>query len=527
MNEGCGTKTDVGNEVIVGVEDAFTGIAQNPDADPTGLMLLMAMIDNRYWPLHVCGDTGIGAKFNDLQNMSGPVLTRTVPIDTIDNPIEAYGCVLNCDYTITVNLKAECIVGKIDGKWHILRVLSTSFTGGVTYPSNDCRCCGMTPQTAKLFARIVQVTPSLCGDYRACDEFVLRGSIGECDPDNPLKIIVGCNSEAGSELNNPADWEITVCGTPVQEIVSIECCAPLTDCNGIAETGELSEVCTCTGDSDSASLSVSDDASLSACSAQGGSLCRLEIVVETGPLASCGGCEYRILIYSDPYDIDPCVSQPDTIIDEVDAEACGIDNLKPCDRVIIAKVPFRLPLDPNAACPPVEWYIIRACSVEDCSDSCDPPPPPPAPCCDVICEEQPLALTATIEVMECDCAPCTFSVDMDKIPCIPGDERGKWIYDPPTEIKCDSVRNYVKFDSIEYLCGSYASDSESGSGSDSDLIEQLAELTLNGVQGVLIESSCVPLYSVFEVDLVCWDKFPGMVPPIPDLSCKARVTITE
>jgi hypothetical protein len=533
MNEGCGINTDVGDEIIVGVEGAFTGVSINPAADPTGLMLLLAMIDNQYWPLHVCGDNGIGSKFNDIRNIGGNVRTVTTPIDPIDNPIEAYGCVLNCNYTISTDIQAECIVGKIDGKWQILRVRSTSFTGGVTSTSNGCRCCGMTPQNSKLFARILSVTPSLCGDYRACDEFVLRGINGnQCDPENPMRITVGCSAESGSELNDPADWLISVCGSPVEEIVSIDCCAPITSCNGVAYPGEFSEECICENsdslsESSSESLSASDEASLSLCAAQGGSLCRLEVVVNTGPLEMCGGCSYRILIYSDPHDIDPCTSQADEIIDEVDAEACGIDDLEVCERVIIAKVPFRLPLNPDVSCPPVEWFIIRACSIKDCADPCEPPPPPPAPCCDILCEDQPLAVTATFEVMDCDCAPCTFSVELAKVDCLPGNERGNWRYDPETEIKCDTARNFMKLESIEYLCGSYEEDSASGSESNSDLIEQVGVLTVNGIQGVLIESTCVPFYAVFEVTFTCFEKFPGVVPPIPDLICRTRVTITE
>lgn len=537
MNEGCGTNTNIGNEVIVGVEGAFTGVSIDPNADPTGMMLLMAMIDNRYWPLQVCGDNGLGTKFNDPRNIGGSVSTGTVIIDPIDQPIEAFGCVLNCEYTITEGLYTECIVAKIDGKWQILRVLGTSNTLPITKSSNDCRCCGMTPQATLLFARIISVTPSLCGDHRACDEFILRGRNGSCDADNPLQIVVECKSDQFSEFSDPDDWTITVCNQQVQEIVSLECCVPVTECIPIYNQGTLVETCECEPLSNSESLSSSDDASISICGATG-SLCRLELVVNTGPLESCGGCEYKILIYSDPYDVDPCTSTPDVVIDEVNAEACGIDDLDVCDRVIIARVPFRLPLDPNISCPPVEWFIIRACSLAACTDPCEPPPPPPILCCETLCEDQPLTLTATIELLDCDCAPCSFSVEMIKQDCISGVAR--WLYDPiPTETHCDAVRTYVIFNKIEHFCGGDDSTSASAStstststslsASDSDLIEQFSVLILNNTDATLIESTCVPRYSVFEADnyVACFDKTPAQLPPLINLNCRARITITE
>jgi hypothetical protein len=545
MNEGCGEKSDVGGEIVVGVEGAFTGISINPSADPTGLMLLMAMIDNRYWPLHVCGDKGLGTAFNDVRNLGGNVSTYSEIIDTIDNPIEAFGCVLNCEYTITEGLYTECIVAKIDGAWQILRVLGTSNTLPITKSSNGCRCCGLTPQSSLLFARIMSVTPGACGDHRACDEFILRGRQGNlewdgaCDPDNPMQITVDCRSGSESGYNDPADWTIRVCNQEVEEIVSLSCCEPVTECiNPIIHEGVDVETCECqyASDSDSQSISSSDNASISACGSPT-SLCRLELTVRTGPLASCGGCDYTIFIYSDPYDLDPCTSRPDVVIDEVNAEACGIDDLSECDRVIIARVPFRYPVGITSSCPPVEWFIIRACSIKECEDQCDPPPPPGILCCGLPCEEQPLTLTATIELMDCGCAPCSFTVELTRQDCI---ATIYWVYDPGvTELKCDSGRTYVSFNKIEYFCSGNASNSASGSGSGSgsgsvsgsgsDAIDEYSVLILNGTDTTLIESSCFPRYSVFEAEGYsrCDDKTPGMLPPILDLTCRVRITITE
>jgi len=533
MSTGCGENEDVGGEIIVGVEGAFTGVSINPDVDPTGLMLLLSLIDGRYWPLHVCGDTGIGAQFNDIRNLGGGVDTYEEAIDPIDSPIEAHGCVINCYYSITTDIQAQCIVGKIDGVWNILRVMGTSFPGGVTASHNSCRCCGLTPSNRKLYARILTVTPALCGEYRACDEFVLKGLDTACDPENPLRITAGCNSTVDSELANPEDWLITVCGVPVQRIVSLKCCVPFSECvefdTVILEEGAVDvESCVCITESGSSSdsASASDDLVLNSCGSEGRGLCRLEIVIETGPIADCSDCEYTILIYSDPYDSDPCVEMEDVIVDEVEAEACGLDNLTPCDRVIIAKVPYHIPGLRGTECGPVEWFIIRACTEDDCQDQCDPPPPPEGSCCGMTCDELPASLTATIEILDCACA-CSVAVSLPKSECLPGDEGGEWRIDNvfPFERICETFQFYFELRDIQYLCATLNSQSRSAS----DSVDDGPYLTFNGQQGTLIESSCGPIYAVFEFvnPPTCLDKMPSAMPPFPDLNCNIRITITE
>lgn len=515
---GCGDTSPVGDEVIVGVEGAFTGVSANPDNDPTGLMMLLAMIDGRYWPLQVCGDSGIGAPFNDPDNLAGAVLSSHV---NIGDPVEAHGCVLNCQYTIAVSsgAAAQCIIGKIDGKWQILRVMHTAFTGGITGPDNSCRCCGINASSSKMFARVISVDPVDCDGYQPCDEFVIRTYEGGCDydPENPLGIRIGCFSTEGSELNNPADWEVTVCGQIVEEILSVNCCMPITACSEGSDSQSVS-------DSASASSSASDEE------------CRVEITVRTGPLASCGGCDFILLIYSDPYDDDPC-ADTEVFIDEVDAEACGLPNLQIGDRVILAELPFRYPgvANTNSECGPVSNYIIRACQVDDCTSPCDPPPPP-GECCGMTCDELPASVFASIEILDCDCA-CSIGRELPKVECIPGDESGQWRYNPePDEYDCETSRVRFQIQDIQYFCGRPASDSASDSASASDsgstsdpVIEQSAALVFNGVGGTLIESSCDPIYSVFEFaspQPICFDKLPGMI-PFPDITCRVRITITE
>jgi hypothetical protein len=121
------------------------------------------------------------------------------------------------------------------------------------------------------------------------------------------------------------------------------------------------------------------------------------------------GIDYVVLIYQEILDADddPCTEFADVFIENVIAEAAGLPDLQPDDRVIMARIPGglagRTALDGTD---PIEWFIIRACNINDCLDDCDPPPVFTSPCCGKLCNELPTSLSATIEVLASDC-PCT------------------------------------------------------------------------------------------------------------------------
>jgi hypothetical protein len=501
------TNEDIGEPVIVGVEGAFTGVSFDPEADPTGLGMLLAKIDGRFWPLSVCGDSGAGRIFNNPLAKSPNVLTYRVDIDPIDNPITAHACILPCDYRITTGLGAEVIVAKIDGVWNIIRVLNSATTVPVTGSDRRCRCCGLPPHQVYR-ARIILESSAYGGAcYPPCTEFVIKHNAIDCDvdPENPLSIEIGCNPNASSSLQDISDWTVTVCGE-VAEIISLKCAAPIPNCEPEVENG----VCVC----------VDEDYGYGY-----GRDTRFEMYIRTHSLPECGGCDYTILIYTQSEEEDPCARR-DVPIDIVRAEACGLDDLPVGTRVIMVKVPQDA-ADESYPCEENKWWIVRSCYAGDCDDSCDPPPPPPGTCCGIPCEELPLTMVATIELGECICAPCTFEIIMDKRPCEPGSDVGVWSREAtPYGYKCETNRTVFQFNSIEYYCGG---ESEYDTGYDP--VEQEAALILNGVGGTLIESSCNPQYSVFEFDFapLCIDKFPGMLPiPFPySLICKVRVTVTE
>lgn len=487
---GCGTTSNVGSPVITGIEGAFTGKAFDPETDPTGLGMLLAKFDGGYWPIQVCGDSGVGAPYLSEDAKNGNVLTT---YQNFGAPVTAHGCLMKCDYKITVSLAAEVIVAKIDGRYNIIRVRHTSSTIPVFGSSSNCRCCGVVAQRTIFKYRILSVDPPNCGDYRACDEFT--ADPGEnCLPTtgNPLSVVVGCLADTESVFEDITDWSISACGAVT--ILSVECTADVPNCVPSPSITEESEICECT----TPSGTVAD-------------VTRIEIYATV----TCNDCDYQLLIYTETDRPEPC-ALTDVPIGTVDVEACGLPDLEVGDRLIVAKVPVP-PHSPPYTCPQVKYYVIRACNVKDCDDPCDPPPPPPVKCCGLLCTELP-ALTATVEVADCWCACTTSTLTLTKQTCIPGTEKGEWRWEstPAAEL-CETALGRFKMDKIIVRCD------DPTEGNNGWSIE------VTGATGTLIESSCVEgaFYFVFSFTNLplCLSKMPGG--PGEDLSCTATITITE
>jgi hypothetical protein len=370
---------------------------------PTGLKLLLALIDGSHWPLQVEGDTGVGkeAGFGFNQAPVCPGGQRETALDPGPVPdgifpefpyvypgigVTAYACQMNCNYVITGTLGAHVIVGKIDGQWHILRVLDSGQTQPIFGPSNACRCCGDALKDKKLRARVLHVSSS-GGDYRACDEFRLDPLSTERGY-NPMQITLSCGSTAESVLEDITDWSARAFGSAA-EITSLFCCTAFED-NCTRVVSGYGEDCNCNSDETSGS---------------GAADCRFEATIEFTHL----GIDYVVLIYQEILDAedDPCTEFADVFIENVIAEAAGLPDLQPDDRVIMARIPGglagRTALDGTD---PIEWFIIRACNVADCANPCDEPPGYTSPCCGKLCNELPTSLSATIEVIDSACV-CT------------------------------------------------------------------------------------------------------------------------
>ncbi len=538
-DDDCAVRTDI-DETVVHVGAPY-GIA---DDVPPGLKLLLALIDGAHWPLHVEGDTGVGTGARVEEGATipgadcGTLITALDPGPIPDGVfpdfpnysypgvgVTAYGCQLNCNYIITGTLGASVIVGKIDNQWHILRVIQSASTTPLFGPSNDCRCCGNALKDVKLRARVIYVS-SQAGDYRACDEFRIDPLSTELGY-NPLEIRVSCGSTPESVLEDITDWEVTVLGEQV-EITALSCCAEFVEgCERVVY--DPTEWCICDGDSSSFSGSASSSASTS--SSASSSECRFEMNIRFFHL----GIEYFVLIYRDLTDDDPCTEFEDVYIEDVIAEAAGLPNLNPGDRVIIAKIPGGLAgRTALNGVNPIEWFVIRACNEGDCANQCDEPPVNLSPCCGKPCNELPTTLSATIEVISSDCVcasgssfGATLTRDGDPDADCSGAANIIWVVTPtantsPPEI-AGCIRNpgggipptKVRVANLELKCGDSTPDAcgdGSGSGSDNELGPSVT-LTVFGFgsyAGTFVSASyiatqdrdvscCSPFYLQYEV----------------------------
>lgn len=347
---------------------------------PGDLKMLLVLLDQRRWPLHNCGDKGLGVNatpwgfadtdVNNYAAIDGPNPIPSYPLDPPTYPgvgITAYGCEIDCNYLITGPLGAEGIVGKIDGQWHILRVTGSANTAPLFGPSNECRCCGSSRKNRIMRATIIAVNGTGC-EYALHQEFVLD-AITPNSTTNPMQISISCEPQPDSPLEEIDDWTAFACGIEA-EITRLECCVPI---DPEEPEGE----------------------------------CRFEAVIRTTEVEGCATCGYDILIYDEPG--DPCIRFEDEPFDApVVMEACGLLDLEPDTRVIMARIPGGLPgREALDGADPIEWFIVRACTPDECANPCDVDPPVGPLCCGKRCSEMPATVTVSITVLagDFDCDP--------------------------------------------------------------------------------------------------------------------------
>lgn len=542
----CVVSSDIGTPKLVPLGPPYPPASSGTLA-PEGLELLLALIDGRYWPLQVCGDPGIGTNAAAHSCFDHTHFRYTEidpgPFPVVPNPdgpffpgvgITAYGCQLNCDYEITGDLGADVILGKIDGQWHILRVTGNCNNSPLTRSNNECRCCGYTTAHSIATATILKVEPSGCGGFACGDEYRLSPVSGAFCGDNPppLDIQVHCLSTADSEFEDIDDWQAMVCGQPA-EIISVQCCT--SRCELICHGDDYELDCGFGSDSGSASGSGSGSAEI----------CVTAITIQTGPLSGCGGCDLRIRVIFEAG--EPCEEFEDEPIDIVTMEACGMPDLEPGDRVIMATIPGGIPgREALGGCEPVEHFMIRACSSkESCADPCDPEEPAGPPCCGKLCSEMPAALTMTIEVEDGKCA-CSDALTLtltkiDRDTCdFAADTKWSLVTPIPDNTFCPGETNeppggpypqWLDIEQVELMCDSGVP--EERCAPDPDLEGPPMNLQISGgqdgggfVQATqnLIVSCCDPFYLEFDITgNFCMAAGAGQ----PDNPVTLHITITE
>jgi hypothetical protein len=450
---------------------------------------------------------------------TGPALSGTFPADPPTYPgvgITAYGCEIDCQYIIVGDLGAEVIVGKIDDQWHILRVTGSASTIPLTGSHNECRCCGSSRKNRKMRAEILTVSAS-CAEYAVGTQFVLD-PISSSASDNPLRISISCLSTPTSTLEDIADWTAYACGNAA-EMVSLACCAPFAD-SGTSGVDE----------------------------------CRFEAVIRTAAAEGCSDCVYEILIWDEPG--DPCVEFDDLEFgDPVIMEACGLADLPVGTRVIMARFPATdSGRDALSGEEPIEWFVVRACTEQDCADQCDTPPPQGPPCCGVLCSEMANAVTATVEIVASDCCTGSLAITMTKegvaTQCDSASDTAWFAYDltdpaPPEIVICASTSagspsypTKVAICNLELICGSADDLCGDAGGSGSPTDGPIFSLWVSYYSGYAVPttvsrtlatqdrpaSCCSPLYLEFEITIpVCFIAGAGVI----NASTTLRITITE
>lgn len=521
-----------GSDPVVLVGPPYRISALGAPQPPIGLQMLMAKLDGAHWPLQNCGDrsVGVGAAGNGWGLLDttfstyseideGPALGGPFPADPPTYPgvgITAYGCEIDCQYIITGDLGAEVIVGKIDGQWHILRVTGSASTIPLTGSHNECRCCGSSRKNRKLRAEIISASVG-CAQYAVGTQFVLD-PISYSTSDNPLRISLSCLSRPESLLEDIVDWTAYACGNEA-EMISLDCCAPVDESGG------------------------------------GSGSCRFEAVIRTQPAEGCSDCSYDILIWDEPG--DPCIEFDDVEFGEpVVMEACGLSDLPAGTRVIMARFPATdTGRDALSGQEPIEWFVVRACTEQDCANQCDNPPPQGPPCCGVLCSEMPAGLTATVEILASDCCAGAASVTLDKQGAATqcdGAADTKWFaHDltdpaPPEIIICSGAiavppfyPTKVAINNLELICGSaedLCGDAGTSSASPTDgpvfslWVSYYETYATGGSSGRVlatqnrVASCCSPLYLEYEITIpVCFIAGAGVI----TASTTLKITITE
>lgn len=359
---------------------------------PVGLRMLMAYLDGRDWPLQICGDAGLGVNATPWGFMDDNVYEYAaiddpspIPDYPLDPPIypgtgiTAYGCEIDCNYLITGPLGAEAIIGKIDDQWHILRVTGSANTIPLFGPSNECRCCGDSLKNKILRAEIIAVNTAECAEYEIGQRFRLDPLFSTSGL-NPLNLSLSCQATPDSILEDKNDWTAFACGIEAA-VLDISCCAPYDDSGSGSGSGSEQP-------------------------------CRFEARIRTAIIEDCATCSYDILIWSE--DEEACIEFEDEPFGEpVIMEACGLDELEPGTRVIMARIPAtdagRAAIAESGASgsgsaqdDPIEWFVVRACTPKDCANPCEVDPPVGPLCCGKRCSEMPETVTVSITVLAGD-----------------------------------------------------------------------------------------------------------------------------
>lgn len=352
--------------------------------------LLMATIDGKLYPLHMCGDTNTGMNWDGCSHGVVDDSQVSCPWTRTGETVTAQACVLDeCDgYVLDTTKEPYVLIAQINGQWYIVNVISAD-----GLPDTDdmgylpCEAC------CDLGVGTIEATIDGCGDFDGVTFTMYGGSgywTGFAEIPNGIFYF---NLSCSINVTDAEDWAATGgCGNAVAPDTLEVVCNP-------SSTGTGTGTGTATSTADGR-MSGSAEFSNSGCS-------------------ECSSGPITVNFHSVPGRArDECRTMTRTG-QLVTAEACGLDDLAIGDEVILASVPKLSISETGTGTGPTEGsqeHIIQVCRGEGECQPCPPPPPgDPIDCCDLTDDTVPLTLTGTVSVSSavygCNCTskPISFA----------------------------------------------------------------------------------------------------------------------
>lgn len=347
--------------------------------------LLMATIDGKLYPLHLCGDTNTGMNWNGCSHGVVDDSQVTCPWTPTGETVTAQACILDeCSgYVLDTTKNPYVLIAEIGGQWYIVNVISAD-----GLPDTDdmgylpCEAC------CDLGVGTLEATLSGCGDFDG-ETFTMYGSGGYWSG----SVVVN-----GSTFSFSLSCSITV--TDAEDWTATGGCGA----GSIPDTLDV----TCNPTTGTGTAVASGDGRMSGSAEFTNSGC-----------SECGSGPITVNFHSTPGRArDACRTMTRTG-NFVNAEACGLDDLNVGDEVIMAYVPKYSLSDTSTGTgtsDTPQYHIVHVCRGEGECQPCPPPlPGDPIDCCDLTDESVPLTLTGTVSVSSavygCNCTskPISFA----------------------------------------------------------------------------------------------------------------------
>lgn len=345
--------------------------------------LLMILIDGKYYPLSMCGDTNTGMNWYGCSHgeVSGGLSCEW---SRTGEKVTAQACILDkcSNYVLDATKSPHVLIAKIDDQWHIVNVITgdglpdTDDVGRIPC-SNACCGQGIT---------FLEATISSA----SCPE--IDGEVFELASSNGGGIWQGILT-----LGNFSFEFQLFCSVDVEDANDW---SALGGCGSLSNADSLTVDCLGTGTSDSLTgVATFNNPNCNCSTGTGGTG---EIVVS--------------FVSKDKRPSDLCKTDILTGT-RVIAESCDL-SLSVGDEVIIAEVDKESGATGTGTGTSAQWHVVRVCSGDlDCLPCPPPDPPDPLDCCGMNTETAPQTLVGTVSVSSiidgCSCPETVITFELN------------------------------------------------------------------------------------------------------------------